>query len=138
MEKTAYGFSVLVFKEGESTDSLKGLCLRLLLLKTKTWRSLALGWPSWKACSCKMLIGVLFLAFSSQVKKFNIGTWVWSFVVPDDSAESLHSWIKMSESYLLYMGSIRFQILNISAVLLILKILGDGVLKLSLFCFTNL
>ena len=43
--------------------------------------------------------------------KVSTGTWVGSFVVPDHIAEILPSWIKMSESYLLYMGSIRLQIL---------------------------
>lgn len=51
----------------------------------------------------------------------------------DDSAEILHSWIKMSEGYLTVHGQYQISNPNISAVLLILKILGDGVLKLSLF-----
>lgn len=60
------------------------------------------------------------------------------FVVPDDSAEILHSWIKNVRKLLTVHGQYQISDPNISAVLLILKILGDGVLKLSLFCFNNL
>lgn len=46
------------------------------------------------------------------ILKLTLGHGFDLFAVSNDSAEILHSWIKMSESYLLYMGSIRFQILT--------------------------
>lgn len=130
MEKTTYGFSALVFKR-ENLNSFKGAaCWVYSYWKIRV--RLALGWPCRRLAAGKVLVWVTSLAFSEVKKKLALGRGFDSLLCCWQCRDSPQLDQDVRKLLTVH-GQYQISNPNISAVLLILKILGDGVLKLSLF-----